>query len=66
MPDYLRLYQINQELAENCGDLPPITVSAGIAFWNRPQADGSLLKDADSALMDLKKTRDKSCAVYPE
>ena len=61
-----KIIQINQELAENCGDLPPITVSAGIAFWNRPQADGSLLKDADSALMDLKKTRDKSCAVYPE
>ena len=61
-----KILLINRELAEDCGDMPPISVSAGIAFWDRPKPDGSLLKDADSALMDLKKTRDKCCAVYPE
>ena len=61
-----KIILINQELEESCEDLPPITVSAGIAFWDRPDASGSLLKDADNALMNLKKTREKCCAVYPE
>ena len=56
--------EINQELAENSGDLPPVTLSAGIAFWNRPNAQGSLFQDADSALLDVKKKREDCCAVY--
>ena len=61
-----KIIRINQELAEGSDDLPPITISAGIAFWDRPNPKGSLFKDADSALMSLKKIRDKCCAVYPE
>ena len=56
--------EINQELAESNADLPPITLSAGVAFWDRPNPKGSLFKDADSALLKLKKTRDDCCAVY--
>ena len=59
-----RIRQINQELAENSGDLPPVTLSAGIAFWNRPNPSGSIFKDADSALLDIKKKREDCCAVY--
>ena len=59
-----KIEQINRELKEDSNDLPPVSVSAGIAFWDRPNPDGSLLKDADTALMDLKKTRDHCCAVY--
>ena len=59
-----KIEQINRELKEDSNDLPPVSVSAGIAFWDRPNPDGSLLKDADSALMNLKKTRDHCCAVY--
>lgn len=57
--------EINQELAECKEGLPPITLSAGVAFWDRPSPKGSLFKDADSALLTLKKTRDDCCAVYP-
>ena len=59
-----RIEAINRELAEAGSDLPPITISAGVAFWNRPNPKGSIFKDADTALMDLKKTRDGCCAVY--
>lgn len=55
---------INQELAEGNEDLPPITLSAGVAFWDRPNPKGSLFKDADSALLEMKKTRTDHCAVY--
>ena len=57
--------EINQELAEGKENLPPITLSAGVAFWDRPSPKGSLFKDADSALLTLKKTRDDCCAIYP-
>lgn len=56
--------QINKELAESNEDLPPVTLSAGVAFWDRPNPKGSIFRDADSALLGLKKTRDDSCAVY--
>ena len=59
-----RVKQINQDLASASDDLPPITISVGVAFWNRPNPSGSIFKDADSALMELKKTRNGCCAVY--
>ena len=59
-----KIHDINRELSENNGDLPPVTISAGVAFWDRPNPDGSLFKDADTALLDLKKTRDDCCAVW--
>ena len=61
-----KIIRINQELAGNSDELPPISISAGIAFWDRPDPKGSLFKDADSSLMSLKKNRDQCCAVYPE
>ncbi len=59
-----RIVRINRELEHVGDDLPPITISAGVAFWNRPNPKGTIFKDADSALIDLKKTRDGCCAVY--
>ena len=61
-----KIEQINRELTHASKELPPITISAGIAFWDRPDPDGSLLKDADSTLMELKKVRDRHCAIYGE
>ena len=51
-------------MATIAGPLPPVTLSAGIAFWNRPNAQGSLFQDADSALLDVKKKREDCCAVW--
>lgn len=59
-----KILEINRELSEENGDLPPVTISAGVAFWNRPDPDGSLFKDADTVLLELKKTRDDCCAVW--
>ena len=55
-----KIREINRELSEEDGDLPPVTISAGIAFWDRPDPEGSLFKDADTALLDMKKSR-KDC-----
>ena len=59
-----KIHEINKELSEEGGDLPPVTISTGVAFWDRPDPDGSLFKDADTVLLDLKKTRDDCCAVW--
>ena len=59
-----KIRQINRELGESRDDLPPVTISAGIAFWDRPNPTASLFKDADSTLIELKRTRADCCAVY--
>ncbi len=60
-----KIRQINRELQENTNDLPTITISGGLAFWDRPEPGESLFRDADSMLLSLKKTRTDCCAVYP-
>ncbi len=57
--------KINHELQETGTGLPPITISAGFAFWNRPNPGESLFRDADDTLLSVKKTRTDCCAVYP-
>ena len=59
-----KIHRINREMSEKNGDLPPVTISAGIAFWDRPNPDGSLFKDADTVLLDIKKTREDCCKVW--
>ena len=59
-----KIREINRELSARGGDLPPVTISAGIAFWNRPDPEGSLFKDADTALLNMKKTREDCCEVW--
>ena len=59
-----KIHEINKELSEEGGDLPPVTISTGVAFWDRPDPDGSLFKDADTVLLELKKTRGDCCAVW--
>ncbi len=59
-----KIREINRELSGSNGDLPPVTISAGIAFWDRPNPDGSLFKDADTVLLEIKKTREDCCAVW--
>ncbi len=59
-----RIERINAELAQTAAHLPPITLSAGVACWDRPNPKGSLFTDADHVLLELKKTRDTCCAIY--
>ena len=60
-----KIEQINRELQEITDDLPPITISAGFAFWDRPNPGESLFHDADATLLELKKTRTVCSAAYP-
>ena len=60
-----KIEQINRELQETEDDLPPITLTAGFAFWDRPNPGVSLFHDADTTLLDLKKTRTVCSAAYP-
>ena len=59
-----RIIRINGELKQTDTQMPPVTLSAGIACWDRPNPKGSLFKDADRVLLELKKTRETCCAVY--
>ena len=60
-----KIEQINRELQEPGDSLPPITLTAGFAFWDRPDPGESLFHDADTTLLDLKKTRTVCSAAYP-
>ena len=60
-----KIADINAKLAEPMNGLPAITISAGVAFWNRPNAGDSIFKDADNMLLEVKKERKTCCMVYP-
>ena len=60
-----KIEQINRELQEITDDLPPISISVGFAFWDRPNPGESLFHDADATLLELKKTRTVCSAAYP-
>ena len=63
-----KIRKINRELAshpEENENLPPVSISAGIAFWDRSNPKSTLLKDADSMLLALKHSRSDCVAVYP-
>ena len=56
--------KINETLSAPEDGLPPITISVGAAFWDRPNPASDLFKDADTALLQIKKHRASNCAVY--
>ena len=60
-----KILRINEQLKDSGENLPPITISAGIAFWDRQNPKGDLLKDADTMLLKVKKQRTPCYAVYP-
>ena len=60
-----RIIRINGELKRDTAGAPPVSISAGVACWDRPDAKGDLFKDADQMLLGLKKSRDNCCAIYP-
>lgn len=41
---------VNEQLKHPTGDLPPVSISVGVAFTDRKDAGDSLFKDADTAL----------------
>jgi len=56
--------KMNKELSVPLDGMPPVTISVGVAFWDRPDPSPDILKDADTALLQIKKTRSSNCYVY--
>lgn len=60
-----KIREINKDLAAPEGGMPSVTISAGFAFWDRPDPESSLFKDADKMLLEIKRSRSDCVAVYP-
>lgn len=61
---YQTVSKINETLAASAEDLPSISISVGAAFWDRPDPAADIVKDADTALLQVKKSRASNCFVY--
>ena len=61
---YRTVQKINRTLKKPDGDLPSITISVGAAFWDRPNPKAGIMKDADTALLEIKKEHAVNCAIY--
>ena len=59
-----KINRANHVLLQGQGDLPPASLSVGVAFCDRKNPQGDLLKDADSALYRVKQAGRCGCAVY--
>ena len=54
----------NRTLLQGKGDVPAVSLSVGVAFCDRENPQGDLLKDADTALYRVKEAGRCGCAVY--
>ena len=56
--------RISAMLKERQGDLPPIGLSIGVAFADRPNPQGDIFHDADMALQQVKELKQSGCAIF--
>lgn len=56
--------QVNERMQHPEDDLPPVTVSAGIAFSDRKDPKGDIFEDADTALYRVKRVGKGGGEVY--
>ena len=59
-----KITQANEMLQHPKDDLPPVSLSVGVAFSDRANPQGDIFKDADSALYRVKEAGRKGCAIY--
>ena len=55
---------ISTMLEEERGDLPPVSLSVGVAFADREDPQGDIFHDADMMLQRMKAVRHNGCAIY--
>ena len=55
---------VNQELAKTIDGMPQVSLSAGVAFSDRPNPGNGIYKDADDALYHTKGNGRSSCSFY--
>ncbi len=59
-----KITQANEMLQHPKDDLPPVSLSVGVAFSDRANPQGDIFKDADTALYRVKEAGRKGCAIY--
>ena len=59
-----KIERANDILQHPKDDLPPVSLSVGVAFSDRPNPQGDIFRDADTALYRVKEAGRKGCAVY--
>lgn len=59
-----KIMRANDLLKHPKDDLPPVSLSVGVAFSDRENPQGDIFKDADAALYQVKKTGRDGCAFY--
>ena len=59
-----KIDRANQILQHPKDDLPPVSLSVGVAFSDRENPKGDIFKDADTALYRVKEAGRKGCQVY--
>ena len=59
-----KIARANELLQHPKDDLPPVSLSVGVAFSDRDNPQGDIFKDADTALYRVKEAGRKGCMVY--
>lgn len=59
-----KIEQANIMLENPKDDLPPTSLSVGVAFADRENPQGDIFKDADTALYRVKEHGRRGCIVY--
>ena len=59
-----KIQLINQTLQHPKDDLPPISLSVGVAFSDRENPQGDIFRDADTALYRVKEAGRNGCEIY--
>ena len=59
-----KIIRANEILSNPQDDLPPVTVSAGVAFSDRAKPQGDIFTDADTALYRVKQNGRGGCAIF--
>lgn len=60
-----KIHEINSNLMLTKGDLPQVSISAGVAFFEQKDRNGDLFSKADKALYYIKENGRCGCAFYP-
>ena len=59
-----KMNKANELLQNPKDDLPPASISVGVAFADRPNPQGDIFVDADTALYQVKSAGRSGCKVY--
>ncbi len=59
-----KMKRANQMLLHPKDDLPPVSLSVGVAFSDRKNPCGDIFKDADTALYRVKEAGRNGCEIY--